>query len=251
MRRFIALILVSGALAPVAAPADALAFETLSSGSRGDDVRLVQRALTRVGIRTTADGAFGSRTARNVRRYEQREDLRVDGTVSRGQARGLLRRAGMDPSAVDTSAPASEPSRGRPRAAPPASSTFPVEGEWKQGQGFGGGHKGDDLLADCGTPVIAAEGGRVVFTGAEGAAGNYVVVRGATSGEDQVYMHLQGPAGAAKGDAVAAGEQLGVVGRTGNATACLLHFEIWTAPGSYEGGAARDPQPDLKRWAAS
>jgi murein DD-endopeptidase MepM/ murein hydrolase activator NlpD len=35
---------------------------------------------------------------------------------------------------------------------------------------------------------------------------------------------------------------IGVVGQTGDATACHLHFEIWTAPGWYEGG---DPMPSV------
>ena len=38
---------------------------------------------------------------------------------------------------------------------------------------------------------------------------------------------------------------------TGNASTCHLHFEIWTAPGWYEGGSPRDPKPDLERWAGS
>lgn len=42
--------------------------------------------------------------------------------------------------------------------------------------------------------------------------------------------------------------RIGAVGRTGNATACLLHFELWSAPGWYEGGSAFDPVPQLKAW---
>ena len=37
-----------------------------------------------------------------------------------------------------------------------------------------------------------------------------------------------------------------IVGDTGDATACHLHFEIWTAPGWYEGGSPIDPLPYLK-----
>jgi murein DD-endopeptidase MepM/ murein hydrolase activator NlpD len=105
-------------------------------------------------------------------------------------------------------------------------------------------------MSECGTPLIAPEAGKVVFTGSHSAAGNYLVVRVA-SGEDHVFMHLQAPSSLAKGAGVAAGQELGAVGRSGNASACHLHFEIWTAPGWYEGGAARDPKPDLERWAAS
>jgi murein DD-endopeptidase MepM/ murein hydrolase activator NlpD len=37
---------------------------------------------------------------------------------------------------------------------------------------------------------------------------------------------------------------------TGDATACHLHFEIWTAPGWYEGGSPIDPLPYLEKWDA-
>jgi murein DD-endopeptidase MepM/ murein hydrolase activator NlpD len=250
VRRFIAMTLVLAAALPAAALAQG--FPTLTRGDRGDAVRVVQRALTKVGLRTTADGVFGRRTARNVRRYERREDLVIDGRVSRGQARGLLRRAGMDPSVVDRD-PAPQ-QRATPRAARAGAGTaFPVQGEWTWGDGFGargGAHDGVDVMSDCGTPLIAPEAGKVVFTGSHSAAGNYLVVR-AASGEDHVFMHLQGAPALAKGDAVAAGARVGAVGSSGNASACHLHFEIWTAPGWYEGGAARDPKPDLERWAAS
>jgi murein DD-endopeptidase MepM/ murein hydrolase activator NlpD len=248
VRRFIAMTLALAAVAPAAAHAQG--FDTLSRGDRGDAVRVVQRALTQVGIRTTADGVFGRRTARNVRRYERREELAVDGRVSRGQARGLLRRAGMDPAIVDRGAPATQ---ARAAGGPGAGTAFPVQGEWTWGDGFGargGGHDGVDVMSACGTPLIAPEAGRVVFTGSHAAAGNYLVVRVA-SGEDHVFMHLQAAPPHAKGAEIAAGARLGAVGDSGNASACHLHFEIWTAPGWYEGGAARDPKPDLERWAAS
>ena len=44
-------------------------------------------------------------------------------------------------------------------------------------------------------------------------------------------MHLRDPALVQKGDAVITGQTIGFVGRTGDATACHLHFEMWPAPG--------------------
>ncbi len=132
---------------------------------------------------------------------------------------------------------------------------FPIDGRWAWGgprTGFGergGGHDGEDVFAACGTPLVAAEGGRVVFTGTEGSAGNYLVVRTAADGEHQVYMHLDRAPRHRQGETVATGERLGAVGRSGNASACHLHFEIWTAPGWYRGGRARDPHRELARWA--
>ena len=46
------------------------------------------------------------------------------------------------------------------------------------------------------------------------------------------------------------GQQIGVVGQTGDASACHLHFEIWGAPGWYEGGSPFDPLADLEKWDA-
>ena len=246
MRRFTACLVAAVALvcAPVQASAAPFGSRTLERGDRGSDVRVLQRTLTRLGLRLRADGAFGRITARKVRRYERRERIRVDGRVSRGQARGMFRRIGRK-------LPAAR--RARLRAAPSSSGpdTFPIQGPWKAGDGFGdrgGRHRGIDLLAACGTQLVAPEAGRVVFVGSQRGAGHYVVVRSAASGDDHVFMHLRGRTPLVKGDDVAVGEAVGAVGDTGNASACQLHFEIWTAPGWYRGGRARDPRPDLRRW---
>jgi hypothetical protein len=76
------------------ATADARAFgeRSLRLHSRGSDVRVLQRSLTRLGIATAVDGLFGRGTRRSVRRYERREDQRVDGWVSRRQAHGISKR---------------------------------------------------------------------------------------------------------------------------------------------------------------
>ena len=64
----------------------------LRIGHRGDDVRVLQSSLDRLGQPTAVDGVFGRATRRSVRRYERAEELRVDGRVSRPQARGMLGR---------------------------------------------------------------------------------------------------------------------------------------------------------------
>jgi cell wall-associated NlpC family hydrolase len=83
-----------------AAAAAALGDRPLRNGDRGHDVRALQSSLTGLGFATAADGHFGRRTARNVRRYERRYRLTVDGRVSRKQGRGVRRRA------ADATAPA-------------------------------------------------------------------------------------------------------------------------------------------------
>jgi murein DD-endopeptidase MepM/ murein hydrolase activator NlpD len=116
--------------------------------------------------------------------------------------------------------------------------------------GFGGGrgHGGQDILARCGAPVVAARAGRVSFVGIHARAGHYAVVR-EPGGTSQAYMHLRRPPRVGVDDRVHAGESLGTVGRTGRADRCMLHFELWTRPGWYAGGHAIDPLPRLRRWA--
>ncbi|HKB50251.1 MAG TPA: peptidoglycan DD-metalloendopeptidase family protein [Solirubrobacterales bacterium] len=109
-------------------------------------------------------------------------------------------------------------------------------------------HEGQDVMAKCGTPLIAARGGRVQYSGYQGAAGNYIVIDGKGTSFDMAYMHLLEPSPLQEGMTVRTGEPIGVVGQTGDATACHLHFEIWTAPGWYEGGSPIDPLPYLQEW---
>ena len=77
-----------GLLMPSAAYAD-FGDRSLREGSRGRDVRVLQDFLTRVGVRTSVDGQYGPKTARRVRSWERRSDKRVNGRVSRGDARTL------------------------------------------------------------------------------------------------------------------------------------------------------------------
>ena len=109
-------------------------------------------------------------------------------------------------------------------------------------------HEGQDVMADCGTPLIAARGGRVQFSGYQALAGNYIVIDGKGTGFDMGYMHLLEPSPLQAGMTVHTGQPIGLVGQTGDATACHLHFELWTAPGWYEGGSPIDPLPYLERW---
>jgi len=132
---------------------------------------------------------------------------------------------------------------------------FPIGGRYDFGtqtNRFGGGrnHQGQDILAACGLEVLAAKAGTVAWSRYQAAAGNYVVVE-SIDGTSQVYMHMRDAAIVKRGDRVAAGQQLGFVGTTGRSTACHLHFELWSAPGWYEGGEAFDPLPELRRWAAA
>jgi hypothetical protein len=135
---------------------------------------------------------------------------------------------------------------------------FPILGDHEYGMSagrFGAGrsghtHQGQDVMAACGTPLVAARGGKVQYSGYQGAAGNYVVIDGRGTGNDFMYAHLAEPSPLATGDTVRTGQPIGVVGETGDASGCHLHFEMWTAPGWYEGGSPFDPLGDLQKWDA-
>ena len=133
---------------------------------------------------------------------------------------------------------------------------FPVRGAHNfggSGARFGAGrsghtHQGQDVMAACGTRLLAARGGRVQYRGYHAAAGNYLVIDGAGTDIDYAYMHLAAPAPFSAGDRVYTGQPVGAVGETGNAQGCHLHFEMWNAPGWYDGGRPFDPLPSLKAW---
>ncbi len=133
---------------------------------------------------------------------------------------------------------------------------FPVLGPHEFGMGagrFGAAraghiHQGQDTMAACGTPLVAARGGRVQYAGWQSAAGNYLVIDGRGTPVDFMYAHLAEPTPLHTGETVRTGQPIGVVGETGDATACHLHFEMWSAPGWYEGGSPFDPLPYLEAW---
>jgi murein DD-endopeptidase MepM/ murein hydrolase activator NlpD len=132
---------------------------------------------------------------------------------------------------------------------------FPVGGGHSYGDRFGeprsGGrvHEGQDLPAGCGTPLLAARGGRVQARGYSDALyGHWLLIDGRATRRDYFYSHLDAPARPGDGDRVRTGEAIGRVGKSGNARSefCQLHFELW--PRGYRNGAPADPLRTLRAW---
>jgi hypothetical protein len=94
----------------------------------------------------------------------------------------------------------------------------------------GGMHRGIDIEATVGTPVVAAHSGRVTYAGALGSSGRTVAVEN-TDGADgryvTSYLHLS-EIGVHRGEVLAAGQKLGAVGTTGSRSAAEphLHFGV-------------------------
>ncbi|MEN8162341.1 MAG: M23 family metallopeptidase, partial [Myxococcota bacterium] len=85
-------------------------------------------------------------------------------------------------------------------------------------------HEGVDIAARSGTPVRAAEAGRVIYARRLGGYGKVVVVRHEGRYET-VYAHNR-RFRVRRGNRVRKGQVIAEVGETGNASAPHLHFEV-------------------------
>ncbi|MEW5762431.1 MAG: peptidoglycan DD-metalloendopeptidase family protein [Bacillota bacterium] len=92
------------------------------------------------------------------------------------------------------------------------------------GSRSGGFHTGIDIAGAYGSPIGAAEAGRVVYAGWSGGYGRMVEISHG-GGVTTVYAHLSSIA-VGVGDEVGRGQVVGYMGRSGNATGTHLHFEV-------------------------
>lgn len=140
---------------------------------------------------------------------------------------------------------------------------FPVVGNVQYQDDFGaprpgGPHQGNDIMATKKSPAVAAEAGRVKYWTSSATAGCMLYLYG-QSGTMYEYIHLnndltmrndnrgkcvEGTAYAVKNGAhVAAGQQIGYVGDSGDADGGHAHLHFEVHPG---GGKATDPYPYLQ-----
>ena len=141
---------------------------------------------------------------------------------------------------------------------------FPVVGKVQYIDDFGaprggGAHQGNDLMAAKRSPAVAAEAGRVKYWTTSGSAGCMLYLYG-ESGTMYYYIHLnndltakndnrgkcvKGTAYAvSNGSRVAAGQQIGYVGDSGDANGISPHLHFEVHPG---GGRAVSPYPYLQK----
>jgi len=91
-------------------------------------------------------------------------------------------------------------------------------------------HKGIDISAPSGTPIVAAASGRVVTATYSSSAGNYVMIYHGNS-TYTVYMHCSSLS-VSVNDEVKKGQVIAALGSTGISTGAHLHFGI-SVNGSY------------------
>ena len=91
--------------------------------------------------------------------------------------------------------------------------------------GDGRGHKGMDIVAPGGTPIYAAEGGTVTFSGWDTSGYGYKIIIKHADGYETLYAHSR-KLYVKKGDVVVKGEHIADVGTTGRSTGNHLHFEV-------------------------
>ena len=86
------------------------------------------------------------------------------------------------------------------------------------------GHRGTDIPAPEGTPILAAHSGTVIISGWNNSYGNQVLLDNG-AGLSTRYAHMTAVAVSA-GETVTAGQVIGYVGNTGDSTGFHLHFEV-------------------------
>lgn len=107
-------------------------------------------------------------------------------------------------------------------------------------------HKGIDIFASAGTPLVAVTEGRVTQKGVGAVSGLYVEITDA-DGVQYFYAHLSGFASdLLLGQPVATGDVLGYVGTTGNAQGTSPHVHLEVQPG----GVPVPPKPFVDQWLA-
>lgn len=103
---------------------------------------------------------------------------------------------------------------------------WPVSGTLTSpfGMRWGRLHAGIDIAAPDGTPIRAADAGRVVIAGWMGGYGNYTCIQH-TGSLSTCYAH-QSRLGTSTGATVSQGQVMGYVGNTGNSFGAHVHFEV-------------------------
>jgi peptidoglycan hydrolase-like protein with peptidoglycan-binding domain len=192
----------------------------LHHGDRGWDVAALQFKLAWHGFPSGAfDGVLGPHVDAALRRFQRWAGLGVDGLAGPATFRALRRGRAHVPYRLL-----------RPVSAPVGDRFGP------RGNRF---HAGLDLPAPYGARVRASRRGRVVKAGWDNGGYGYLIVIRHRRHVRTMYAHLS-RIGVHRGERVFAGQRIGRVGASGEATGPHLHFEVRRR------GAAVDPLAALR-----
>jgi murein DD-endopeptidase MepM/ murein hydrolase activator NlpD len=191
----------------------------LGPGMRGWDVAALQFSLAWHGFPSgTIDGYFGFSTEQALRGFQGWAGMSGDG------------RAGPQVyAALRSPLPSCPIGLAHPVAAPVGGTYGP------RGNRF---HSGIDYVANARAPVVAAATGRVTLAARAKGGWGRLVVLAHTSGTQTLYAHMS-RIDVRVGQRLSVGQQLGLVGSSGDATGPHLHFEVRVR------GAAVDPLSGL------
>ena len=94
-------------------------------------------------------------------------------------------------------------------------------------------HMGTDIRASARTPILSATDGTVLYVGYMPIPGNFVIVVDPYGYEYHYYHMYEISTFVSEGDTVVQGQQIGLVGSTGNSVANHLHLGVVSPDGHY------------------
>ncbi len=218
----------------------------VSAGQVNSDVKEMQEAMIKLGYSIpSATGRYGPATIAAVQDFYARRNQIEDGKsmgpagwdlLFRQAANASERRSSSENSASvsgtsSRSKAGKQPSRGTQTRSLPyrvpvigqVSATYMQRGRrWE-----GGRHTGIDIRAPRGTKIRTVMDGEVIKTGYARGYGRLVTIKHA-DGSEAIYAHMTKIL-AKKGQQVAIGDVIGLVGSTGNSTGNHVHFEVRSA----------------------
>ncbi|MCP4306021.1 MAG: peptidoglycan DD-metalloendopeptidase family protein [bacterium] len=174
------------------------------------------------------------------REEEERRRLATSTTVATTSTTGAPGDTTTTAVTTTTAPPTTTPPPPSGSLACPVNGAVAFTDTWGAPRSGGRSHKGVDMIAARGTPLVAIEAGTIKRLRNSGLGGITVVLAGA-SGDEFYYAHLDGWApGLSAGQSVAVGELIGYVGNTGNAQYTVPHLHFEHSPG---GNGAVNPYP--------
>ncbi len=159
-------------------------------------------------------------------KYTMLASTREDRHSLEGDLRALEAEQAKVVAALQASAPGGGSAPAGPVRQGSGQLSWPLNASISSGFGYRWGrlHAGVDIAVPAGTPIRAAQSGRVVLLGWTGGYGNYTCIQHAGS-LSTCYAH-QSRYGTSNGANVSQGQVIGYVGCTGHCFGDHLHFEV-------------------------